>query len=184
MTQRTSIDMMEDTVRTAQRIVLVYIGIAVACVIALIALKVTGHRIATRRDSVSLFMILGMLLVGMPLIGLVVHRASIRLLHRAFLTQQSMPMTWIAKTYSNVTVLRSGLALGPTLFGVTLTLMTGNLLGLAGAAVGGVLLALVFPTYARIDRYALDVIAHIPAWVDEFRKQVASRAAKRPIDEV
>jgi hypothetical protein len=64
--------------------------------------------------------------------------------------------------YSTLNVLRAALAEGPGLFGAVVVMISGNLLGFIGTAVGAAVLLLVLPTRGKFDAFVRDATGEAP----------------------
>lgn len=66
---------------------------------------------------------------------------------------EQLLMMW----FSTLTILRGALAEGPALFGCVIVMITGNMLGFAGTAVGAIILLAIFPTWEKFAGFVRDV---------------------------
>lgn len=144
-------------IKTSQIIVLSLImGVAMFATVVVFLVKSGQMPPGGGMDSKLLLGIAGALLVCGTMAGVFIRSSMAGGLRKRSQAGEQITDGMIAQKFGAATIARAALAEGPALLGVVTTMLTGDWLGHAAAAVGMLILAFVFPTRGKFEAFARD----------------------------
>lgn len=143
--------------RANQIIVCSFIFGVLSFAVVVIFLRTSGNSSTSDGLPVNLLLaVLGGLLLAAAVVGAIIRTAMVGGLRRKSDRGETIHEAALLQKFGMLTIMRAALAEGAALFGVVISLLSQSWLGLAGAAVAVVMLAMAMPTRGKFDAFVRD----------------------------